>query len=308
MFEFLVYLVTIGSIYSILTLSQNLVFGATGLVCYAIAAFYAIGAYSAAFLGVHEFPAYVGFLVAGGLSCVFALLIAIPNRRLTQNYWAIVSLAAAEVLRIVIHNSPRAIGGADGIRGIPRIFLGIFPPAQYDLFLAVFLVLFVAGVFGFVEILRKSAFGRTLNIIREDELLASSMGRNVHRYQTTALVLGGMIASTAGVFYAHYITYISPTAFEPIITILVWVMVITGGRGNNTGAIFGAILIESLYVSTRFLPSFMIEAAGATLGAFRLFVIGCVLTVFVIWRPKGIIEERRRSYRPVHPKVEVDVD
>lgn len=153
-------------------------------------------------------------------------------------------------------------------------------------------VLVLALVFWRLESLVRSPWGRVLKAIREDEEVASSLGKNVFWYKLQSLMLGGAIAGVAGALYAWQQTSIYPNDFEPLVTFNAWIVVILGGAGNNVGTLLGAVIFFAYDAITRFVLPAIIPLDAARLGAFRIMVIGLILMVLMVWRPQGILGKK----------------
>jgi len=132
-----------------------------------------------------------------------------------------------------------------------------------------------------------------LKAIREDEAVAASVGKDVLRFKMQALVLGAILMGLGGSFYAHYVKFISPDTFNPLMgTFLVWVMLMAGGSGNNRGAIVGAAVMWGLWSLSDVLTE-KLPAPLDTLGSYlRVMLIGLVLQGLLLTRPQGIVPER----------------
>ena len=155
------------------------------------------------------------------------------------------------------------------------------------------LVLFsVAVIYWGLELLAKSPWGRVLKAIREDEEIATALGKNVFWYKLQAFMLGGAIAGIAGAFYAWQLTTIYPSNFETLITFNVWTMVVLGGAGKNPGALLGAIIFWAYDALTRFYLPKLGWFDSSEQGAFRVMVIGLILMVLMVWRPQGILGKK----------------
>lgn len=155
------------------------------------------------------------------------------------------------------------------------------------------LVLFtVAFVYWGLELLAKSPWGRVLKAIREDEEIATALGKNVFWYKLQALMLGGAITGVSGAFYAWELTTIYPSSFQSLITFNIWTMVVLGGAGKNPGALLGVIIFWAYDALTRlYLPKLgWFDSSGQ--GAFRVMVIGLILMVLMVWRPQGILGKK----------------
>ncbi|MEL6493804.1 MAG: branched-chain amino acid ABC transporter permease [Cyanobacteria bacterium J06623_7] len=155
------------------------------------------------------------------------------------------------------------------------------------------LVLFaVAVVYWGLELLEKSPWGRVLKAIREDEEIATALGKNVFWYKLQAFMLGGAIAGIAGSFYAWQLTTIYPRNFETLITFNAWTMVVLGGAGKNPGALLGAIIFWAYDALTRFYLPKLGWFSSSQEGAFRVMVIGLILMILMVWRPQGILGKK----------------
>jgi ABC-type branched-subunit amino acid transport system ATPase component/ABC-type branched-subunit amino acid transport system permease subunit len=287
MTSFVIHTLINASIYALLALSLNLQFGLTGLPNFGHVLFFAVGAYVSAILFEARISPWIGWLVAVGMGVMAGWLISQPVRRLKPEYWALATLGAAEIFRLIMQNEPRIAGGSIGVRGIPPI---ADPPVFAAIMVSLVLVTLMMN-----EHISRSAFGRTIRVIREDETMAAALGRNVYSAQVRVMMLGGAIAALSGFAYAHYISFVSPEGFLPIETFFVWTMVILGGRGNNLGAIFGAVVLVTMSASTRFVAEWS-NVSPTIVGTFRIMIFGLLLVGLVLFRQKGIFPERKRIY------------
>jgi branched-chain amino acid transport system permease protein len=291
-----------AGIYAVLCLGLNLQWGFTGLFNIGIAGFYAIGAYTSAILttppspshiGGFQLPMLVGMLGAALISGLLAYLIGKPTLRLRQDYLAIATIGIAETLRLGLKNEAWLTNGVQGLRDIPRPWQAAFSTSYDRLYLGV-IVLSIVVIYIASERLRRSPWGRVLRAIRDDEDVAASLGKDVFHYKMQALILGAMIMGLGGSLYAHYVTYISPDTFNPLMgTFLIWVMVIAGGSGNNRGVILGAVIIWYVWsfsedLVMRLLP----PPLDAKAGDLRVIVIGLVLQAILLKRPQGLLPEK----------------
>jgi len=155
------------------------------------------------------------------------------------------------------------------------------------------LVLIAVGVtYWGLEQLANSPWGRVLKAIREDESIATALGKNVFWYKLQAFMLGGAIAGLAGAFYAWQLTTIYPDNFQTLITFNVWTMVVLGGAGKNPGALLGAIIFWGYDALTRFYLPKLGLFSDSEAGAFRVMVIGLILMILMVWRPQGILGKK----------------
>lgn len=305
MIDYLVYLLTIIGIWGLLSLSLSLQYGLTGLVNLGHIAFFMLGAYASTILVMVAGTSFVTAFVGGILAAAaFGALIALPTAHLQQDYWAISTLAAAEIARLILKNTTiggQYQGGAFGFSGIPQPLHDAFSPAGYGWFyLALVLVLLAAGLW-LVQRLTDMPYGRALKAIREGDDVPLALGKNVRSLRIRAMALGGGVAGLAGALYAHFNAFIDPTYFLPLETFIVWSMVILGGAGNHFGALAGALIIQTIYNSTRFLAG-VVPIDQNTLGSLRMIAISVLIILVIIYLPRGLVPERVRRYANTRPR------
>lgn len=187
------------------------------------------------------------------------------------------------------------IWGVIGLGSILAIYLNgcaALLDYHYKAGLMLLVLYAVAIVYWGLELLAKSPWGRVLKAIREDEEIATALGKNVFWYKLQAFMLGGAIAGVAGSFYAWQLTTIYPRNFETLITFNVWTMVVLGGAGKNPGALLGAIIFWAYDALTRFYLPKLGWFSSSQEGAFRIMVIGLILMILMVWRPQGILGKK----------------
>lgn len=297
--NFIIYLLIMIGIYSLLAMSLNFQVGFAGLINFGQVAFFCIGAYTSSLLVLKaETPIVVGFLGGMVLSGLFGYLISIPTKSLKTDYWAIATLAGGEVIRLIALNEQWLTEGAFGVMSIPQPLRWLFSRDSYSiyyLFYLLFVVACVGIIFFVLSLLTNSPFGRDIKAIKDEEDLCLSLGKNTRKIKLQAMIVAGMIAGLAGAMFAHYITYISPENFRPIETFLMWAMIIVGGRGNHLGAILGAVVIQLLNVSTRFIGGY-VPIGSEFIGSLRMAIIGLLIILFVSFRPEGLLKEKKKIY------------
>lgn len=292
MFAFLIHFLIMTGIFALVALSLNFEVGITGLSNFGQAAFMMIGAYASALMYMAGMPFILGILVGMVFAALFALIIALPSSELREDYWAIVSIAAAESLRLFINNEKWLAEGPFGLRGIPRPLSSAFGEA-YNVFYLVIVLACLALAYFVLERLTASPFGRVLRGLRETEDLMEAFGKHVFRFKAWAMIIGGMVAALGGGLYAHYYTFISPEHFAPAVTFLIWTMMIVGGSGNIKGVLLGALVVTLLNTSTRFVKD-LVYLPTDLVAALRTLVIGGLTIFFVVVRPEGLIPEQKR--------------
>jgi ABC-type branched-subunit amino acid transport system permease subunit len=303
MIEYLTYLSIMTGIYGILSLSLNLQYGFTGLANFGHVAFFCLGAYTSTLIVVLvKCPFILGLLggiIAAGL---FGWLISIPTANLKEDYWAIVTLAAAEIVRLFFLNEDWIFGkgpyhgGAFGIGGIPRPLQSWFSATTYPFFYLCIVIFFLVLTYSVVRLLTNSPFGRVLKAMREGDDLPLAMGKDVRKFRMRAMALGGGMGGLAGSLVAHFWSFIDPYQFMPIETFVVWAMVVVGGKGNNMGALVGAIIIQFFYISTRFLKDF-IPIDAQVLASLRMVLIGILIVLVMLFMKEGLLKEKKRVYQ-----------
>ena len=291
MISYLVAMATFGTIYAMLALSLNVMWGMAGMANLGVVGFYAVGAYCSAIL-----TTVAGASVALGLAtaivgtAVVAALTTLGLTRLRDDYLAIVTLGFAEVVRIVAENEAWLTRGTDGISGIPQPLKGTLGPDFNIAYLAFCLVVLASVVF-LLERVRRSPFGRVLRAIREDSQIAAFSGKNVLIFKVKAFAIGGAIAGLAGALYGHYSSYIVPELYVPLLTIYIFLALTAGGVGNNWGAVIGAFAVVFFLESTRFLVEIIPWLSAERLAAIREFTVGFCFLLILIYRPRGLLPE-----------------
>ena len=282
--SFTVYMLTITSITFILALSLDLQVGHCGIINFGQVMFLAVGAYAAAIAIAGGCGALVAVLIAVAACTLLGVAMSLSVRNMTGTYWGILSLAMAEIIRIIALNEQWLTGGANGISILASV------PA-----LTWIVVASAVAVFLIVRLILASPFGRVIHVIREGDRLPLALGKNVLGFKMATMAVGGAIGGLAGAYYALMQRYMSPDDAKPIETFIIWAMIVVGGRGNLWGIVLGTVVIQAFYTSTRFLTgSFGIGAE--TMAALRLVMIGVLIMTVTMFRPEGILPERRRRY------------
>ncbi len=284
--DYILHILILINIYIILVVSLDLIAGYTGLLSIAHAAFYGIGAYATALLSLHF---QTNFLINMALGMTGAALlgtiIAFPSLRIHDDYFVIATFGFQMIVYSVLNNWVDLTRGPLGIPGIPTASIFGFSIDSHWKFL-ILSALFACLAYCVVHKLVNSPYGRVLKAIREDEIFARSLGKNVNSYKIQVFVIGGALASVAGNLYAHYVTFIDPTSFTILESILVISMVIIGGAGSLRGPVIGAVVLVILPEALRFvgLPS----SVAANL---RQIFYGSLLVLMMLYRPQGLVGE-----------------
>ena len=234
------------------------------------AAFMGLGAYSSAIIAKAGAPIPVGLAGSIVLPSLVAAIIGVPTLRLSGIYLALATIGLGEVLRIAFINL-HFTGGALGLSNIPMLgdYVALF--SIYGALAAIaFLLVLVA----------RSALGRAMEAMREDELAASALGINLPRAKLAALIASAAIAGLAGAFNAHVTSFIGPDdyGFDMAVSILSYALL--GGIGSPLGPILGATILTLLPEILR------------PLHDWRLAVNGAVIVVAVLFMPRGLLPWR----------------
>jgi branched-chain amino acid transport system permease protein len=238
-------------------------------------------------------------MAAGALAgAVFGMLLALPTARLQQDYWGISTLAAAEIVRLVFLNqtfgSPY-VGGSFGVTNIPRPLEQEIAPTAYPLFYLCLAAVCLVVCWAVAHWLMRLPFGRALKAMREGDEVPLALGKNVSSLRIRVMGVGGALGGLAGALFAHFNAFISPDYFLPLQTFMIWAMVIVGGAGNFAGVLVGALLIELIDSSTRFISG-AVPISPQILGPGRMILISVLVILVLIYAPEGLLKERRRRY------------
>ncbi len=287
-------------IYSITCIGLNIVVGYTGFFSFARAAFFGIGAYTSALLVMSGVPFFIGLLAGGIMAAIFGWLLGMITSEMTGDYFALATFAFAEMTRQVFINWTGLTRGPLGLPGIPRPeFFGYqFSTNQSYVFLYLIILAIVLII---TETYVKSPFGRLLKTIREDEMAAESLGKNITKTKNISIAMGAFFGGIGGALYAHYITYIDPSAFVLQITIFFLIIVIAGGMGNSYGTILGAILL----VLIRELPRYL-GLSPSIAASLQQMVYSSILVILMLVRPRGLLGEKKLLLQYSSEEAEVE--
>ncbi len=285
---YLMHLLVLIGIYMILAMSLNLAMGFTGLLNIGHVAFYGIGAYTSALLAVNfGVPFWLGLIAGALVAALFGLLLAIPTLKLKGDYLALATLGFAIIFEAVMRNWVSLTNGSLGLPGIPKpAIFGFTFSSTFSYMILV--IIFVALTYLFIRHITQTPFGRVLKAIREDELVAKSLGKDTVKFKMISLAISAAFAGIAGSLYAHYVTFIAPSTFSVMESILIISMLIVGGLGSVEGSILGALVLLLLPEPLRFLP-----LPIYAIGALRQIIYALLLTLILILRPSGLLGEFR---------------
>lgn len=274
-----------------LAVSLNLINGLAGQFSIGHAGFMAVGGYSATFVTVYYGRVIAGLfgyslddavgaavvmtisLLTGAAAAALAgLAVGIPSLRLRGDYLAIVTLGFSEIIRVIILNIP-AVGGATG-------FTAAIPITNFFWIFAVAILTIVI-----VRNIAASTFGRVLATIRGDEIAAEAMGISTTRYKVLAFVISAALAGVAGGLSGQlFANPLNPQNLNFVRSIEIIVMIVIGGIGSISGAVFGATTLTILPEALRRLDQ---QFPGL-----RMVTYSLLLILTMIFRPQGLFGRR----------------
>ena len=289
----------------------NLEFGVAGISNFGYIIFQSVGAYVAAVLSMPNaassnggfqkyvlgwhlpwpFP-WIGAALAGGLLAV--PFVFIVGKRLRGDFAAVGLLVSAVLLNLLVNNYVPLFNGAAGISLVPAPFASHFNPQSlsYQFAYGIVAIILTVGVYFLVKLVTESPYGRSLRAMRDNDIVADSLGKDLRKQRMSVLILGGMIAGLSGAILVGFITLWAPGAWGYAETIVLFAAIIIGGAGNHKGAILGAILVPVGFEEvTRYLPP---VGNPELVPALEWVSIGLLIVLFLWFRPDGILPERRR--------------
>jgi branched-chain amino acid transport system permease protein len=294
--------------YALLALGLQLNVGFTGIVNFGQAGFMAVGAYAMAVLVVRaDWSFWLAMPAAMAVSMAFALLVGLPSLRLRADYFAIATIAAAEIVRLSAQNARGITGGNQGlfcegpncyddtwldlsgtIEGWLESLGWSNPETLFPLLIVVWITVAVVTVG--LHFVTKTPWGRVLRAIREDEDAARALGKNTLAFKLQSLAISSAIAAIAGFFLALDLATIHPDDFEPLVTFVGFAILVLGGLANYWGIALGSIIMWTLLEGTRFID---LPISADREAALRFIIVGVVLILLMAFRPQGLFGNKR---------------
>ena len=303
-------------IYALAGIGLNVQFGYAGLLNFGQAAFAAIGAYGiATMVAIAGLPLWLGVVVGVVGAGLFALVLGVPTLRLRADYLAIATIAAAEIVRLLLRSSSlrEYTGGSGGVNGFSGDFYALnpFSPGTYGfgpwrfserttwVLLVAWVLIAVCCLV--VWLLMRSPWGRVLKGIREDEDAVRSLGKNVYAYKMQALVIGGVIGALAGFVSALASGSVQADLYGTPFTFFIYTVLLLGGAARVLGPVVGAMIFWAVLSLTDnvlaqmiqggYMPTWLMTDTQA--GQVRFMLVGLALMLLMIFRPQGIFGDRR---------------
>jgi len=302
------------TLFIVLALGLNVVVGFAGLLDLGYAAFFAIGAYTMAFLTSTVSPIgfvregnhvnfFLAMFISAAVAAIFGVLLGAPTLRLRGDYLAIVTLGFGEIVPLVIKNVPEVTKGTQGMNPIgypeiPGLQFAVDPiPWYYLIVVVLVLSVLITGR------LRTSRVGRAWAAMREDEVAAASMGVNLVTTKLFAFALGASFSGFAGSIWASYLQVIAPEQFDFSVSIFVLCMIILGGLGNIGGVIAGGLMLGFVdRILFDWINGF-VHGLGSAIGnqdlaimdvsRSRQLIFGVALVAMMLVRPEGLFPSAR---------------
>jgi branched-chain amino acid transport system permease protein len=289
-----------ATVFAIITLGLNLQWGFTGLFNVGVSGFVATGAYTSALLTAPKapdrftgfgWPVAAGLVAATAVTGLVGLFAGVVALRLRRDYLAITTFGIAVAIQAVATNAVALTGGPFGVQFIPKPMQGwLGTGLRWNLAYLAFSLALLSLIYLALEKLVNSPWGRVLRAIREEEDTASSVGKRVFLFRLQSFVIGTMLMGLGGALYAHFLGFIAPEDFLPILTFQLWAMLIVGGAGDNRGAIVGAFVVWGIWtVSGTALRGWIPQAEQARAAALQVVLVGGLIAAALLIRPRGLV-------------------
>lgn len=277
------HILILAAMFGILAMYWNLLDGYIGIINFGYAAFLGIGAYCSALLALKwGFPVFISIPLGGILAGITGFLIMIPCLKMPSFSVAIVTIAFAEITKLVISSWTEVTRGEMGLWGIPPLFEGL----KRQPYLSVILVILLLSAYLLIRIVH-SPLGFSFIAVRDDELAAASFGIKVKLVKLIASSISCFFAGCIGAFYAHYILVISPGLCTIPYTIQIMAMSLLGGKGTIWGPLIGAFVLVLFGESLRALEDY------------RLLFYGLIIMVVILFIPGGFMDLFQLSYKKI---------
>lgn len=301
--------------YALAALGLSIHFGYTGLLNFGQAGFMAVGGYFFAITSnTFGVPFFVGLLFSILGAVLFGLLLGIPTLRLRADYLSIVTIAAAEIIRLVAKTpelswltggSAGMPSGSDSFQELNPIPVGLYElgPLTYteeDLWTIIFAWVVVVLAMLLIWRLVRSPWGRVVKAIREDEDAVRSLGKNVFAYKMQVLILGGVLGGLGGMIFVLPRS-VQPDNFGTQTTFFLWTIMLLGGAATVFGPIVGSMIFWMVIVATDGIVSLLVSEnllpiTGVQGGQIRFILVGVALMLLVIFRPQGLFGKKSEVY------------
>src|SRR5205823_9018027 len=295
--EFWIGVGVLAGIYGIFVLALQLNVGFTGIINFGQVGFMSVGAYAMAVLVLKaHWSFWLALPTASAVTVAAGLLIGLPSLRLRADYFAIATIAFAEIIRYVAENARDLTNGNIGLLGFDSSWVSVSNSIQgwlstSEIQLPLLLVTWL--LFGLLTVVmrrvQRTPWGRVLRAVREDEDAARALGKNVFLYKLQSLAIAALLGSVAGYLLALDLAYISPDQFDPSVTFIGYAILILGGLASYTGIAAGTTIMWILLEGTRFIN---LPLSAEQIAALRFVIVGVVLIGLMAFRPQGLFGKR----------------
>jgi branched-chain amino acid transport system permease protein len=289
--DYVVYVMVLAFLFATLTASYDLLLGYTGQLSFAPGAFYGIGAYTSALLTLRTgIPFWLAFPLTGVFVFCVSAAVGYPALKLRGAYFAVTTFFFGHFVYLVFLNSVELTGGPLGLGGIrppesiPLPLLGAVDFSQLGTYYYLVAVFFAATTV-FLYFLVRSGLGRIFVAIREDEVLAGSIGINTAAYKVLSFSISAALAGLAGSLFAHFFRLLHPSTFSWMTSEMVVIMTLVGGTGTLFGPVLGTGIVTFILELMRFAPEL------------RFIVWAAALIAVLVFEPKGLAGIAARIYR-----------
>ncbi|MBI4234810.1 branched-chain amino acid ABC transporter permease [Candidatus Peregrinibacteria bacterium] len=288
--DYALYILIIICLYSIITLTGNILLGYLGILYLAIPAIYGIGAYTFAILATNGSNTFLAIFLGGIFAMIGGLLLSIPALKLKSHYIGIATLAFLFIISSLTYNLKDLTRGSLGIPGIPRpTIFGLYLESNLSFFIFTLIVTIIICTILY-KILH-SPFAKVIEAIREDEIAVKTLGKNTKIYKLQAFMISTFFSGIAGALFASYLGFINPQNFHiPQLTTAIS-MIIVGGMASFWGSILGTVILVLVPEILRFLTLSPDILAGVRLG-----IYGLILILFMLFKPNGLMGKRTNIF------------
>jgi ABC-type branched-subunit amino acid transport system permease subunit len=281
-------------LYTVATLGLNIQFGYAGVLNFAGASFFGIGAYTSAVLTRTDVPHLLILLIGGILAALIGSLLLLPVLRTRGHYAALVTIAFALLLKTFLEVND-VLGGPQGMQvGGMRILgwsfndnfaIGKIEMSFYLSYFAVSMLL-LTGTFVLVRRLERSWIGLNLDALRLDETAASCFGLNIARWKITAFLLGNFLIGIAGALFGMVGGFVAPNNYSFADSLIMVSILLLGGIGNPWGLVVATFIVV------------VVPEKLQTIQEYRFLLYGLIVIMMLLFRPEGLLPRPVRRYFP----------
>jgi branched-chain amino acid transport system permease protein len=296
---------TYGCLYGVMTVSLNLQYARGGMINFGTVAYFAAGAYAYAIFtqeppsGLDQYafgfnaPWWIGVLAAGVASLLFAIITGWPTLRLRGEYLALTTFAFAEVFHSFLLNERRIGNGSVGLSNVNRPDFSVIGLEDKYAFATAAVVLLLLTALLCRRVLA-SPYGRAIDAIRDDEIAAETVGKDIKRMRFQVFVLSSVPIGFAGALYAMITTLVSPNLFTAEVTFFVWIALVLGGEHTIKGVVLGTIALVTFEEVVR---SFHFETVRAAeiAASVEHIMTGAIFIMILRWQPFDRIKKKRAA-------------